>query len=42
MAGSTNLDAGASSAGSGREAGFGRTIEDGTNRKAAVEGGARA
>ena len=42
MAGSTNLDAWAVSAGAGREAGFGRTMEDGTKRKAAVDGGARA
>jgi len=42
MAGSTNLDGSAVSAGAGREAGFGRTMEDGTKRKAAVDGGARA
>jgi len=42
MAGSTNLDGSSVSAGVGREAGFGRTIEDGTKRKAAVDGGARA
>lgn len=42
MAGSTKLDDETVSAGVGREAGFGRTIEDGTKRKAAVDGGARA
>jgi len=42
MAGSTKLDDETVSGGAGRAAGFGRTIDDGTKRRAAVACPARA